>query len=125
VVDNVGIDYSHDSISDTDKKSGWSIGLSDTWGPPFREDLPESVSAYDFRVYLLPVPVDPSPLAKTKTYWTTELTKNATVADIDGNSACWRIVYVVTRIEHLAGSNPYHYDGKLDVPRSVYKLGDE
>lgn len=118
-----GVDYSHDSISDTDKKSGWSIGLSEEWGPPFREDLPESVSAYDFRIYFLPVPVDPSKL--TKTYWTTELITQSKVAGIDGNSGCWRIVYVVTRIEHLDGSKPYHYDGHLDVQRSVYKVGDE
>lgn len=114
-----GVDYSHDSISDLDKKSGWSVGLGDTWGPPFRRELPESVSAYDFRVYLLPVPVDPSPL--TKTYWTTELIAQTKRKDLDPNSGCWRIVYVVTRIEHMDGSNPYRYDGKLDVP-TVYKL---
>jgi len=119
-----GVDYSHDSISDADQKSGWSIGPSEQWGPPSREDLPESVSAYDFRVYLLPVPVDPSPLAKIKTYWTRELTSHATVPEVDGNSACWRIVYVVTRIEHVNGLNSYHYDGHLDVNRSVYKVGD-
>ncbi|HSE23586.1 MAG TPA: hypothetical protein VLB68_18100 [Pyrinomonadaceae bacterium] len=118
-----GIDYSHDSISDTDKKSGWSIGLGDKWGPPSREDLPESVSAYDFRIYFLPVPVPPSTL--TKTYWTTELITQTKQGGIDGNSGCWRVVYVVTRIEHVDGSNPYHYDGKLDVQRSVYKVSDE
>ena len=26
-----GVDYSHDSITDLDKKSGWSVGLGDTW----------------------------------------------------------------------------------------------
>lgn len=116
-----GIDYSHDSITDTDKKSGWSIGLGDGWGPPFRDDLRKSVLAYDFRVYLLPVPTDPSTL--TKTYWTTELLAQTKLAGIDGNSGCWRIVYVVTKIEHLDGSNPYQYNGKLDVPQSVYKVG--
>lgn len=114
-----GVDYSHDSITDLDKKSGWSVGLGDTWGPPFRSDLPESVSAYDFRVYLLPVPVDPSPL--TKTYWTAELIAQTKRTDLDGNSGCWRIVYVVTKIEHVDGSKPYRYDGKLDVP-TVYTL---
>lgn len=114
-----GVDYSHDSITDLDKKSGWSVGLSDTWGPPFRSDLLESVSAYDFRVYLLPVPVDPSPL--TKTYWTAELIAQTKRTDLDGNSGCWRIVYVVTKIEHVDGSKPYRYDGKLDVP-TVYTL---
>ena len=114
-----GLDYSHDSITDLDQKSGWSVGLSDTWGPPFRAELPKSVSAYDFRLYLLPVPVDPSTL--TKTYWTTELLAQTKRKDLDGNSGCWRIVYVVTKIEHVDGSNPYRYDGKLDVP-TVYKL---
>lgn len=119
-----GVDYSHDSISDTDKKSGWSIGLSEKWGPPPpRKDLPESVSAYDFRIYFLPVPVAPSTLIKT--YWTTELITQTKLAGIDGNSGCWRVVYVVTRIEHVDGSNPYHYDGHLDVQRSVYKVGNE
>ncbi|HEX6717327.1 MAG TPA: hypothetical protein VF088_09450 [Pyrinomonadaceae bacterium] len=116
-----GIDYSHNSISDSDKKSGWSIGLADIWGPPTR-DLPDSVSAYRFRVYLLPVPVAPSKLAKTR--WTTELISHTNRTDLDGNSACWRIVYVVTLIQHLDGSSPYEYDGHLDVP-SVYTTANQ
>jgi hypothetical protein len=116
-----GVDYSHDSISNTDKKTGWSIGISEVWGPPPSE-RPEAVSAYDFRIYLLPVPVAPSKLPKT--YWTTELINQAKPASVDGNSGCWRIVYVVTRIEHMDGLNPYHYDGKSDVARSVYGVSD-
>lgn len=81
-----------------------------------------SVSAYDFRVYLLPIPNNPK---LEKTYLVTELISNAKPADIDGNSACWKIVYVVTRIEHVDGSKPYRYDGHLDVPRSIYKLPDQ
>jgi hypothetical protein len=118
-----GVDYSHNAMNDADKKSGWSIGLGNTWGPPYREDLPKSVKAYDFRIYFLPVPVAPSKL--TKTYWTTELITQTKLEGVDGNSGCWRIVYVVTRIEHVDGSDPYHYDGKLDVKRSIYKVGDE
>jgi len=118
-----GVDYSHDSISETDKKSNWSIGIDGAWGPPPRADLPEAVSAYDFRIYFLPVPVAPSQLPKT--YWTTELINQAKPPGIDGNSGCWRIVYVVTRIEHVDGSNAYHYDGHLDVARTVYQLNNE
>jgi len=117
-----GIDYSHSSISDSDQKSGWSIGLDGSWGPPPRPELPESVSAYNFRLYFLPVPVNPSQLKKT--YWTEELIEKTRQAGLDGNSACWRIVYVVTLIKLVDGSILYEYHGHLDMP-SVYTLGDK
>jgi len=116
-----GVDYSHNSITDSDKSSKWSIGLDGTWGPPNRPELPESVSAYNFRIYLLPVPVPPSALKKT--YWTEELIEKTNQTGLDGNSACWRIVYVVTLINYVDGSNSYQYDGHLDIP-SVYTLGN-
>jgi hypothetical protein len=117
-----GVDYSHSSIADNDQKSGWSIGLSDTWGPVYQKNLAHSVSKYNFRVYLLPVPVKPSTLKKT--YWIEELIEKTKQTGLDVNSACWRIVYVVTRIEHVDGSKLYEYVGHLDVP-SVYTVGNK
>ena len=110
-------------------ESGWSVSLSDTWGPTLPGSDPNAVTKYDFRIYFLPVPAAPSTLAPI--YWTQELRNympNGTYPsskNIDPNSACWRIVFVVTAIDYVAGSTlkPYQYDFGLDE-RSVYPAVD-
>jgi hypothetical protein len=121
-----GVDYSHESTQSENKDSGWGINLGDKWGPPKRDNVPNSVKAYEFRLFFLPVPKPPSTL--TEMYWTNEAMKympseSDTPADtIDPNGACWRIVYIVTSIAYRDETTypPYLYDNSLDKP-SVYQ----
>jgi hypothetical protein len=119
----VGGGYDHESSDTTTTQTEWGIELADEWGPPISQE-PDSVSSYSFRVYFLPVPKSPSNLPPT--YWTTELRQllgpgdETKPADIDPNSGCWRIVFVVTEIIYRDPHKPrYLYDGSLDRS-SVY-----
>jgi hypothetical protein len=116
-----GVDYSHVSTQSENKQTGWGVGLSETWGPPFRSDVLDSVASYDFRVFFLPVPKPPSIL--TAAYWTQELMKySGTTQPLDPNSGCWRIVYAVTKIVYTDSQRkPYLYDGAQDMD-SVYSV---
>jgi hypothetical protein len=123
-----GATYSHESTESENKESEWGISLSDEWGPP-RRDLSESVAAYDFRLYFLPVPKSPSALPSS--YWVQELStylgagSDLHVDNIDTGSSCWRIVFVVTNIQYRNGVNSYFYaNDYLDKP-SVYANGNQ
>ncbi len=70
----VGGTYSHDKTEDQLKSSGWSVGISEEWGPPPAPEencAPDAVSEYSFDMYFLPVPKLSSTLPSN--YWTTEL----------------------------------------------------
>jgi hypothetical protein len=124
-----GSTVTHESTTDENTESGWSVSLSETWGPTLPGTDPNAVTKYDFRIFFLPVPTAPSTLPPT--YWTQELIKYMpkgnypSGTNIDPNSACWRIVFVVTAIEYVAGSTlpAYQYDFSLDKP-SVYPSGN-
>lgn len=123
-----GATYSHESTESENKESEWGISLGDEWGPPRRSELPESVAAYEFRLFFLPVPKSPSTL--NSSFWIQELATYLTagsdiqVSNIDPGSSCWRIVFVVTKIQYRNGLNPYVYaNDHLDKP-SVYADGN-
>ena len=125
-----GATYSHESTESENNETEWGIRLDGEWGPPARAELPDSVVAYDFRLYFLPVPKSPSNLPASA--WIDELRKylpagsDVQVDNIDKGSCCWRIVFVVTRIQYReedADHQNYFYDGDLDLP-SVYANGN-
>ncbi|HEU4934149.1 MAG TPA: hypothetical protein VFT48_18825 [Pyrinomonadaceae bacterium] len=126
-----GSTVTHESTTDENTESGWSVSLSETWGPtlPSKNPDPNAVTKYDFRIFFLPVPTAPSTLPPN--YWTQELIKYMpngsypSSKNIDPNSCCWKIVFVVTAIEYVAGSTlqPYQYDFGSDEP-SVYPAVD-
>ena len=124
-----GSTVTHESTTDENTESGWSVSLSETWGPTLPSKDPNAVTKYDFRIFFLPVPTAPSTLPPT--YWTQELIKYMpggsypSSSNIDPNSACWRIVFVVTAIQYVEGSTlpSYQYDFGLDQP-SVYPSDD-
>lgn len=118
-----GADLSRDYSTSTEKETEWGIDISDPWGPPSPgEDAgPKSVKHYVFRIYFLPVPTQPSILPAN--HWTQELfdflpSDNALTPQIDKNSGCWKIYYVVTDIIYQDGTE-LKYKGDLDKP-SVY-----
>jgi hypothetical protein len=117
-----GVTLNQESTTTETTETNWGISLSGSWGPPI-SSAPGAVKSYEFRLFFLPVPTAPSQLPPT--YWTAELIKNLPNGSVSGqtidpNSACWRIMYVVTRIEYVDASVPiYQYDGSLDRP-SVY-----
>lgn len=122
----VGASYSHESTQSQNKESEWSISLDEDWGPPAREEMPKTVAAYDFRLFFLPVPKAPSKLEPS--HWAQELKqylnpKSETKSDeIDVNSGCWRIVYVVTNIQYQDDdANSYQYRNNYLDTMSVYQ----
>ena len=126
-----GSTVTHESTTDENTESGWTVSLSETWGPtlPSKNPDPNAVTKYDFRIFFLPVPTAPSTLPPN--YWTQELITNMpdgsypSGKNIDPNSCCWKIVFVVTAIQYAAGSTlaPYQYDFSSDQS-SVYPAVD-
>ena len=123
-----GTTYTHESTESENKESEWEIRLDDDdWGPPWREEVPDSVASYDFRLFFLPVPKSPSTLSSS--YWIEELLaylppgSDIQKSNIDLGSSCWRIVFVVTHIQYRNGLNNYDYRNDLDKP-SVYADGN-
>jgi hypothetical protein len=119
-----GIEFSRDNSFSTETENEWSIELSDGWGPKAISSG-ELVTSYTFRIYFLPVPTDPSPIPKT--YWTDELLRFSArdgetkdIDSIDPGSGCWKIVYVVTKIETNEENSPNNYNyalnKNLDMP---------
>ena len=123
-----GTTATHTTTTQENTESGWTINLSEEWGPTLGTD-PNAVTKYDFRIFFLPVPTQPSTLPAN--YWTNELRSYMPTGtypaakNIDPNSSCWRMVFVVTAIEYgpNATLTPYQYDFSLDK-RSVYPDSD-
>jgi hypothetical protein len=115
---------SRDYSTSEDKETQWGIEIGESWGPPSpgENSGPNSVEHYVFRIYFLPVPTTPSILPVN--VWTQELfdflpSGNALTPQIDKNSACWKVVYVVTDIIYKNAPEVTH-DTSLDKP-SVYR----
>ncbi len=118
-----GADLSRDFSTSEERETEWGIEISEPWGPPSPGvgAGPKSVEHFSFRIYFLPVPVKPSILPPN--HWTQELfdflpADNEVTPQIDKNSACWKICFVVTEIQYKDGTTLSH-NASLDKP-SVY-----
>ena len=119
-----GADLSREYSTSEEKETEWGIDISEPWGPPSPgvDAGPKSVKHFVFRIYFLPVPTQPSILPAN--HWTQELfdflpADNALTPQIDKNSACWKIYYVVTDIIYQDGTELSYQRNSLDRP-SVY-----
>ena len=120
---------SADSVAGT-KAVTWGLELAEDWGPPEAKRSKEvgAVESYDFAALYLPSPQKPSKLDKN--FWAMELQRGLEAAGskvpptmIDPNSGCWRVVFVVTRIEYVDPEREtYIYKHPDNVPlKNVYE----
>ncbi|MEI6412136.1 MAG: hypothetical protein WCR52_22280 [Bacteroidota bacterium] len=105
----IGADISRDYSVSQETETKWGIEISEEWGPkePGQNAGPKSVEHYVFRIYFLPAPTSPSILPAN--HWIQELfdylpAGNDLTPQLDKNSACWKIVYVVTEIQYKDGT---------------------
>lgn len=114
----------------------WTVGVEENFAlrMPLAVDKggsPDGVTLYSFRAYFLPVPRSPSTLPTNQ--WTTDLQAilpekksgetNITKQNIDTGSGCWRIAFLVTKIDYREGSSKTDYamPSELEHVKSVYE----
>ena len=110
--------------SETDTTgTSWGISIDPPWSGPPPASASQAIDRYTFLIVFLPPP-DGSDPAFPANYWTEELIKYApraqiqgltqplNVSEIDPNSICWRIMYIVTSYCSKDGKTTYTYNSE-------------